>query len=309
VAVLYILIFPGLLFLSFYGTALEFVDRKVYARLQSRKGPPWFQPIADLIKLLGKETIVPGDANRLLFLGLPVLALTAVTTAFLSVPIWGTEAVMSFSGDMIVVLFLLTLMPLSFFVAGWNSSSMYSTIGAQRVLTQLFAYEVPLLMAIMGPALLVGSWSLSDIAAFYAANPLLALLNLPGFAVALLAAQGKLERVPFDTPEAETEIVAGAFTEYNARPLALFRLAVDMELVVLPAIFAAVFIPIFSANPIIGFLLFLVKTLVIVIVLTMLRAAMARLRVEQMLRFCWTILMPLALLHLLINLIAKGILS
>ncbi|MCL1846740.1 MAG: NADH-quinone oxidoreductase subunit H [Coriobacteriia bacterium] len=307
-AVLYILIFPGFLFLAFYGTVVEFVDRKIYARLQNRKGPPWFQPVADFIKLLGKETIVPTDANATLFKALPIITVAAVTTAFLSVPVWGTQAVMPFKGDMIVVLVLLLLLPLSFFAAGWNASSMYSTIGAQRVLTQLFAYEVPLLMALIGPAILCGSWSLSDIAAFYAAKPLFALLNLPGLVIWLLAAQGKLERVPFDTPEAETEIVAGAFTEYNGRHLAFFRLAVDMELVVLPAICGAVFIPLFSANPFIGFVLFLLKTLVLLFLLTVLKAAMARLRVEQMMRFSWMVLLPLALVHLFINLIAKGLL-
>ena len=307
-AILQILFFPGLVFLAFYATTFEFIDRKVYARLQHRKGPPWYQPYADFIKLLGKEPVIPTDANRFLFLLLPIVTLASVTTAFLSVPLWGTEALVSFEGDMIVVLVLLLLTPLCCFAAGWNSSSMYSAIGAQRVLTQLFAYEVPLLMAIMGPALLVGSWSLSSIAAFYAANPLLAVLNIPGFAVGLLAAQGKLERIPFDTPEAETEIVAGAFTEYSGRPLAFFRLTINMELVVLPSIFAAVFIPIFSANPFIGFLLFVAKTLVILLILTVLKAIMARLRVEQMVRFCWTVLMPLSLVHLFINLIAKGIL-
>jgi len=309
VALFWILIFPGFLFLAFYGTVFEFIDRKVYARLQNRKGPPWYQPVADFIKLIAKETIIPKDANRMLFMALPVVTLAAVTTAFLSVPVWGTEALISFNGDLIVVLVLLTLLPLSFFVAGWNSSSMYSAIGAQRTLTQLFGYEVPLLMAIIGPALLVGSWSLSDIAAFYAANPALALLNLPGFAVGMLAAQGKLERVPFDTPEAETEIVAGAFTEYSGRLYAFFHLAIDMELVVLPAIFAAVFIPVFTTNPVIGFVLFLVKTMVILFILTVIKAGMARLRVEQMMRFCWLVLVPLALVHLLINLIAKGIIS
>ena len=308
-ALVYILIFPGLLFLAFYGTVLEFVDRKVYARFQNRKGPPWFQPVADFIKLLGKEAIVPNDANGFVFKALPVIAVAAVTTAFLSVPLWGTTAVISFQGDMIVVLVLLVLMPLCFFAAGWNASSMYSTIGAHRVLTQLFAYEVPLLMSIMGPAILCGSWSLSDIAAFYAAQPALALLNLPGLAIWLLAAQGKLERIPFDTPEAETEIVAGAFTEYSGRHLAFFRLAIDMELVVLPSICAAIFIPIFSANPFIGFALFIVKTLVVLFILTLIKAAMARIRIEQLMRFSWMVLLPLSLVHLLINLIAKGILS
>ena len=306
-AILTILIFPGFLFLAVYATAFEFIDRKVYARLQSRKGPPWYQPIADFIKLLGKETIVPDEANRALFLALPIITMAAVATAFLSVPVYGTEAAMPFSGDMIVVLVLLTICPICFFLAGWNSSSMYSTIGSQRVLTQLFAYEVPLLMALIGPAILSGSWSLSGIAAYYMDKPWMALFNIPGFIVAVLAGQGKLERVPFDTPDAETEIVAGAFTEYSGRPYAFFRLAIDMELVVLPAIFAAVFIPVFVSNPIIGFIIFIAKTMVILLVLTAIRAVTARLRIEQMVRFCWMFLVPLALVQILIDLLAKGL--
>jgi NADH-quinone oxidoreductase subunit H len=306
-ALFQILLFPGLLFLAFYGTIIEFVDRKVYARMQNRKGPPWFQPIADFIKLLGKETIIPNEANATLFLVLPIVTLTAVTTAFLSVPIWSVQAVMAFPGDMIVVLVLLAICPLCFFLAGWNSSSFYSTIGSQRVLIQLFAYEVPLLMSIIGPAVLAGSWSLSDVAAFYAANPLWALINIPGFFVAMAAGQGKLERVPFDTPEAETEIVAGALTEYGGRPYAFFHLAIDMETVVIPAVIGAVFIPLFSSNPFIGFVLFVFKTMIVLVALTALRAITARLRIEQMVRFCWMLLVPLSLIQVLIDLAVKGL--
>ena len=305
-AVVQILIFPGFLFLFALALALQFIDRKVYARLQNRQGPPWFQPLADFIKLLGKESIIPDEANRLLFSALPVIALAAVVTAFLSVPIWGTQALMAFPGDMIVVLALLTLVPLAIFMAGWDSSSMYATIGSQRILTQLFAYEVPLLMSIMGPALLTGSWSLSDIAAFYAQHPLFAVLNILGFVVALLSAQGKLERVPFDTPEAETEIVAGALTEYGGRLYAIFHLAMDMELVVLPAIFGAVFLPLYSSIPVLGFLIFLLKTVAIMLVMTLIRSVTARLRIEQMVNFCWLVLVPLALAQIFISLIAKG---
>jgi len=306
---LHILVFPGLLFLALYALALQFVDRKVYARLQNRKGPPWFQPAADFVKLLGKETIVPNEANHFVFTALPVFALAAVTTAFLYVPIWGTSSALPFPGDVVVMMYLLAIIPLTFFLAGWNSSSMYAAIGSQRVLTQLFAYEVPLFMAILGPALLADTWSLSGIAAFYAQHPPMALLNLPGFGVALLATQGKLERVPFDTPEAETEIVAGAFTEYGGRLYAIFRLAVDMETVVLLGIMSVVFVPLFAGNPFLGFLIFLVKTLVMLFVLSVIKAVTARLRIEQMVRFCWMVLVPLSLGQLLIDLVAKGLME
>jgi len=307
VSFLNILVFPGLIFLTIYAFTLQFVDRKVYARLQNRRGPPWFQPVADFIKLFSKETIVPDEANRTLFLVLPVIALTSVTTAFLYVPIWGVQSLNPFPGDVVVILYLLTIMPLTFFLAGWNSSSMYAAIGSQRVLTQLFAYEVPLFMSILGPALLADSWSLTGIVAFYAANPLFALANIPGFVVALLATQGKLERVPFDTPDAETEIVSGAFTEYGGRMLAIFQLAIGVETVVLLTIVADVFLPFFSAVPVIGFVIFLVKTLILLFLLIVVRAVTARLRIEQMVRFCWMFLAPLALVQLVIDLIIKGL--
>ncbi|MCL2339942.1 MAG: NADH-quinone oxidoreductase subunit H, partial [Actinomycetia bacterium] len=145
-----------------------------------------------------------------------------------------------------------------------------------------------------------------DIAAFYAQHPLFAVLNILGFLVALLSAQGKLERVPFDTPEAETEIVAGALTEYGGRLYAIFHLAMDMELVVLPAIFGAVFLPLYSSIPVLGFLIFLLKTVAIMLVMTLIRSVTARLRIEQMVNFCWLVLVPLALAQIFISLIAKG---
>jgi len=238
-----------------------------------------------------------------------VVTLAAVTAAFIYVPVWGVNSLLPFPGDVLVILYLLAITPLAFFLAGWNSSSMYAAIGSQRVLTQLFAYEVPLFMAILGPALLSGSWSLSGIASFYAAHPIYALCNLPGLAVALLAAQGKLERVPFDTPEAETEIVAGAFTEYGGRLYAIFRLAVDVEMVVLITIISDVFIPLFSSNPVIGFLIFIAKTLVILFLLSIFKAVTTRLRIEQMVRFCWMFLAPLALVQLAIDLTVKGLMK
>ncbi len=306
-AVFTMLIFPGLFFLMAYSLVVEFVDRKLYARFQNRKGPPWFQPLADTIKLMSKESIVPCEADRRWFKAMPVFALAAVATAFLYVPVWGTKSLLPFTGDIIVILYLLTIPTLTFFLAGWNSSSLYAALGSVRTLTQLFAYEVPLFVAILGPALLANSWSLSGIAQYYAEHPLMALVNLPGFAAALIAMQGKLERVPFDTPEAETEIVAGAFTEYGGRHLAIFRMAIDMEMVVLASILAAVYIPLFSANPILGFVFYVIKTLAVVFLLAAFRSVMARLRIEQMVRFCWLYLTPITLGQLLLDLIVRGV--
>jgi NADH-quinone oxidoreductase subunit H len=239
---------------------------------------------------------------------MPVIALAAVSAAFLCVPTYKVTSVYHLEGDLIVVLYFLTLPTLTFFLAGWYSTSVYATIGSVRVLTQLFSYEVPLFMALLAPALLAESWSLSGIALYYSQHPLYVLLNIPALAVAVVACQGKLERVPFDLPEAETEIVSGAFVEYSGRLYAIFHLVMDAELVVVASIIAAVFLPFYSANPLWGFGLYVLRTLAVLFVLALFRAVMARVRIDQMVQFCWRILTPLAIFQLVLNLILRGVL-
>jgi NADH-quinone oxidoreductase subunit H len=302
-AILAILVFPGFLFLCFLGTTIEYIDRKLYARMQNRIGPPWFQPYADLIKLVAKEDLIPEEANPMMFKLMPVLALTAVLTAFLHIPLWNSTPLISFNGSVIVIVYLLTIPTLTFFLGGWHSTSLFSMLGAVRTLTQLFAYEVPLLLSVLAPALLAHTWSITEMSEFYSKNPLFALTNAIGFIVAMIALQGKLERVPFDMPEAETEIVGGTFTEYSGRLLAMFRLAIDMETVVGASLIAAVFLPFgLHFGPAIGFALYLVKILFIILLLALLRTVTARLRIEQMVVFCWKYLAPAALVQILISL-------
>jgi len=305
-----ILVFPGLLFVSFFGLIAEVIDRQIYARLQNRIGPPWFQSFADFIKLLGKEDIVPTEANQKMFSLAPVFALTSAVTVFLYIPLWKSEALFSFNGDIIMVLYLLTIPTLAIFIGGWYSKSLFSRIGSVRCVIQLFAYEVPLFMSILASALLADTWSLKDMAIFYTRHPYYFLFNLSGFGVSLVALLGKLEKVPFDIPEAETEVVAGAFTEYSGRLLAILRLAIDVEMVVGAALLAAVFFPFGLAfGPQIGFMVFILKVLAIVALLSLLRTIVARLRIDQMIDFCWKYLVPLSFFQLLLNLIVKGILS
>ncbi|MCL1816658.1 MAG: NADH-quinone oxidoreductase subunit H [Clostridiales bacterium] len=304
-----IFIFPGFLFLGVYALLFEFIDRKLVARLQNRQGPPWYQPLADFLKLLGKEAIIPEGADKNVFPVLPVIAMAAVSAAFLCVPTYKASAVFPIPGDLIILLYLLTLPTLTFFLAGWYSTSVYATLGSVRVLTQLFSYEVPLFMALLAPALLSGSWCLSDMALYYSQHPLYILFNIPALIVAIIACQGKLERVPFDLPEAETEIVGGTFVEYSGRYYAIFRMAIDAELVVVAAVIAAIFLPFFSASPFLGFVLFVARTFVVLFVLALFRAVMARVRIEQMVQFCWRILTPLAIFQIVVNLLLRGVLS
>ena len=306
-ALFYILIFPGFLFVSVFGLAAEFIDRKLHARLQNRVGPPWFQPLADFIKLLGKEDIIPKDANRWMFKLAPLFALASVITAFLYIPLWKHDSLLSFNGDLIVVLYLLTIPTLAIFIGGWYSTSLYARIGSIRSIMQLFAYEVPLFMAILSGALMSDTWSLSGIAEFYSRKPWLCLFNIIGFFVALVALLGKLEKAPFDIPEAETEIVAGSFTEYSGRWFAFLRMALDVEMVVGAALLAAVFLPLWLGfNHWLGVIVFIAKVLFVVVLISLLRTIFARLRIDQMINFCWKYMVPFAMLQLIINLVLKG---
>jgi NADH-quinone oxidoreductase subunit H len=308
VPIVNILIFPGFLFLGSLGFLAEFVDRKFYARLQNRIGPPFFQPYADFVKLSAKQEIVPEKADAAMFRSMPIIATAATACAFLYLPMWGYASLFRFEGDIIVVLYLLMIPTLCFFLGAVYSTSLFATIGAMRAVTQLFAYEVPLFLAILSPALLSGSWSASGIAAFFGSHPWWWCFDLLGFAVGLVAVLGKLEKVPFDIPDAETEIVGGVFTEYSGRLLALIRMAVDMEAVVLASLLAAVFLPFgLGLAPLLGFILFIVKVLFVVALLTVLRAIMARLRIDQMMDFCWKVLAPLALLQMIACLVVKGV--
>ncbi|CAG0928593.1 NADH-quinone oxidoreductase subunit H [Thermoflexales bacterium] len=270
-----LLFFPAGLFVMGNGLAYLWVDRKLVAQYQNRIGPRWFQPLADVVKLLSKEEIVPTGIEAWLFNGLPLLALACALTAAVYVPLVGLQPAWSFQGDLIVTVYLLSVVTMSLALAGANTANRFSLIGAVRTLTQLFSYEAPFMLALLGPALVAGSWQISTINAFTGQHWLI--LTQPiGCVVALVGLMGKLELPPFDAPEAETEIVKGALTEYGGRGLALFQLAKAVELVVGLTLIAAFYLG-GIGNPI----EFFVKTLAILLVLAGLQSLFARFRIEQ----------------------------
>jgi NADH-quinone oxidoreductase subunit H len=276
-----LLIFPSGLILLLSGLAYEWADRKLLARFHNRVGPRWFQPLADVVKLLAKEEVSPTGANVYLFVGLPIVALAGALTAALYVPLFGLPPIYSFPGDLIVTVYLLSLLTLCIGIAGANTPNRFSLIGATRALTQLFSYEAPFLLALLGPALVAGSWQISEIAE-YANGRYLLLLQPIGFFVAVIGLMGKLELPPFDAPEAETEIVAGALTEYSGRGLALFRLGKGVEMVIGLTLVAAFYLG-GVANP----LAFLFKTLALLLVVVVMQALLTRLRIDQTVGLWW----------------------
>jgi len=309
IAIVNLIVFPGFIFLFFYSLFCEFIDRKVYARFQNRVGPPLFQPWADFLKLLSKEGLVPERADWKMFTAVPIFGIAAVVTAFLYIPVWSAKSVYPFTGDIIVVAYLLTLPALLLFLAGWHSTNPFGTVGGFRVLTQLFGYEVPFFLAILSPALVTGIWNLSDIV-HYQLGHVWFICWLPlSFIVAIISLVGKLERIPFDIPTAEQEIVAGSLVEYSGGRLALMRLMVDIEMVAGAALISVLFLAGFDipgvhllgvSALIVGFIAFVIKTLLIVFILSCIRALFARLRIEQMVTMCLKWLAPMAIVQLLI---------
>ena len=300
VALLSIMFFPAGITLILSGMLYEWADRKLVARFQNRIGPRWFQPLADTIKLLTKEEIKPEGLNSFLFYSLPIVALSGALTAALYAPILGHAPIYSFAGDLVVTLYMLSLLTMCTGLAGWNGSSRFSVIGATRSFTQLFAYEAPFLLALLGPAMAANSWVIKDVSV-YAENHWMIFTQPVGFVIALIGLMGKLELPPFDAPEAETEIVAGALTEYSGRGLALFHIGKSVELVVAVSLVTAFYLGGIGTP-----LLFVAKTLVIVIFMAILQSILTRLRIDQTVGMWWRFGALLALLQILIMVVVKG---
>jgi NADH-quinone oxidoreductase subunit H len=300
VILIYIFLFPGFFFLFTYALFLSYLDRKVAARMQQRVGPPFYQPFADLIKMLGKEVITPDGVDRRLFDAIPPVALAAVMTAYLYVPVIGVSP-LAFQGDLVVVLYLMIIPAIALFLLGWLSRNIFSVIGGIRAVTQLFIYEVPFFLALLTPAIMAGSWSISEIVVWQQQNLWIVFLQPIGFIVALIGLQAKLERTPFDIPEAVT-----------GRRLAFMYLTTEISLVVGSALIAALFLggPVLPwtisppwLNGIAGFSLFLAKTLAILLVLSTVRAATGRVRIDQLNDIGWKYIASAALVQVGIVLI------
>ncbi len=309
---LQVLIFPGFLFSIVLAFLYEWLDRKIYAKLQNRVGPMYagpagiLQPVADFIKLLAKEDIVPEAANKIMFNITPVLALSLISTAVLLLPIAGTTGLISFDGDVIFAMALMVLYVIVIFLAGFFSMNRFSTIGAERTVLQLLGYEVPMILSVMSVSLSAGALSLAKIAEnqniWFIFGP-----HIISFFIYLIAGQAELERVPFDIPEAEQEIVAGWLTEYSGKKLALFRLSRDIELLFVAGLATTLFLG--GAGPIIvgvptvlqtGIctVFFILKMAGVLFLLSTMRALFARLRIDQMVNLSWKYLIPISLLQI-----------
>jgi len=307
VSLIRILVFPGVIFLFVLAFFYEWVDRKFFARLQNRYGPLHtgphgiLQPVADFLKLLSKEDLTPHASDKLMFVLTPVFYFALPLTSLFIVPILSQTSLVAFEGDLIFVIFTFTLIIISVFLAGWSSMNRFSTIGSVRALLQMLGYEIPMGLVIIGPAIAAGSLSISTIVEWQSLHFWLILLQPLGFAVFTICLLAELQFVPFDIPEAETEIVAGWRTEFSGRKLALLRLGKNLELVLASALITSLYLggsqQFWLIPPIV---IFLVKTTFAVMLLSFLRAVFARLRIDQMLSGMWKYLLPLATLQVIL---------
>ncbi|MDD5382476.1 MAG: NADH-quinone oxidoreductase subunit H [Candidatus Margulisbacteria bacterium] len=280
---------PGFLFTAVVGLLATWVDRKVTARVQYRQGPPWFQPFADLAKLLGKETIVPEGAAKAVFLGAPLIGLAGAT--LVSTIIWMVNFShgVTFIGDLIVVLYLLTLPSLAIIFGGSASRNPLSAIGASREMKLILAYELPFILAVFTVVLRTGSIMFGNILGYQLANGMMiqSCSGLIAFLVALIVVQAKLGVVPFDIPEAEQEIAAGALLEYSGPALAVYKLSRAMMYFILPVLLITLFMGGIDLSFWGGIAWFIIKYVIILTLIILIKNTNPRLRTDQAVRFFW----------------------
>lgn len=277
----YLIAYPGILFTSILGLFLLWVSRKLIARFQWRIGPPFYQCFADFFKLLFKETVVPERANRFAFLSAPLLSFAAVTIAMLLIPIGSTWSFLGFMGDNIVLVYLLVIPELAMIIGGSSSGNPFGAIGSGRGANLLFAYELVVVLSVLTPCVDAGSLMLSEVAKqFY-------LFKYPLAAIAFFfSMQAKLCMVPFDIPEAKTEIMAGPYTEYSGAPLGFFKLVHGMLLVALPSFMIALFFPgPFTGLYLLDVLIHVLKCTILVVLASILVVLNPRMRIDQSLKF------------------------
>ena len=283
------LILYGVILTAAVGLVASWIDRKVTARIQYRVGPPFLQPFRDIMKLLGKETLVPAGSSKAVFILAPMIGFASVAMA--STILWVNSGVTQsgFLGDILVVIYLLAIPSICIMLGGFASGNPLARVGASREMKLLLSYELPFILAILVPIIKSDfSLKLGEILTFQTQSGAFALSvsGILALIVFVLVMQAKLAFVPFDIPEAETEIISGPFTDYSGTSLALFKLMKNMLLFTLPFFLAILFLGGFHLKGI-GILYSVLKYIAILVVITLIRNTNPRLRIDQAMKFFW----------------------
>jgi len=291
-------------------------ERKLLAKVQVRVGPLYagrfegiLQPIADFVKLLFKEIIVPKQADRFLFMLAPTFMMALSVSILALIPLSPSNVIADSNVAILVIIAVLSLSPLAIVVAAWASNNKYSLIGGLRALHQTTSYAIPLSLSVLGVVLMSGSFSLMSIVESQR-NAWFIMLQPLGAIVFFLAALAELERVPFDIPEAETEVVMGWETEYSGINYGIIMTAAYVKFYALAVLFTELFLGGWlGPEPVPPALWTIIKTFFVITLMMIPRGVYPRLRIDQMLRLGWTRLLPLSLVNIIISLVAVSFMA
>jgi NADH-quinone oxidoreductase subunit H len=297
-------------------------ERKLLGRFQARYGPNragpvgYMQPLADLLKLVFKEDFVPEGANRLLFQIAPLISVVCAVTAIALIPFGNPIHVDGYTVQLVganvsvglLVLFALSgLATYALILGGWASGNKYSLLGAARSAAQLVSYEVAMGLSVVGVLMISRSMSLVDIVHGQESSTWYVLFQPIGFIVFMLAAVAETNRPPFDLPEAESELVAGYHTEYAGMKFAMFQMGEYVSMMVISALGATLFLGGYLGPFLPGFIWLIIKIVALLFVFIWLRATLPRLRYDQLMRFGWKVLLPIATANLIITAIVIAV--
>jgi NADH-quinone oxidoreductase subunit H len=299
-------------------------ERRALARMQVRIGPNrvgWqglLQPVADAVKLIFKEELIPAGADKLIFVLAPVITVIPALVITAVVP-WGTEVnlfgrvvPLHLADINVAVLYIMSVTSISIYgitLAGWSSNNKYAMLGGLRATAQMISYELALGMAFVGPILWAGSMSLGDIVAAQKGLWFIVIMPL-GFVIYLIASLAEVNRSPFDMPEAEQELTAGYHTEYSSMKFALFFMAEYIKMIAVSMIGATLFLggyqgPWVDIFPWLGPVYLFIKVVLWLFFMIWVRATLPRLRYDRLMAFGWKILVPLSLLYIVITAVLR----
>ena len=313
-----VVILKVVLVTGFFLTAplgIGYAEHKILAHMQHRLGPMeagrfhgWAQLIADGVKFIQKEDVIPRAADRWVFSLAPAVVIVPVILAFAVIPFGPSIWAENLDVGVFFLMAISSVSVIGVLMAGWASANKYSLIGAVRAAAQLIAYELPLILAVVSVAVLAGSLSLVAIVEAQR-NYWFVLVQPVGMVIFVLASLAELIRTPFDMPVADSEIIFGAYTEYTGLKFAFFLLAEYAGIVLLSAVAAVLYLGGYLAPPFLSFipapLWMAAKIGALSFIIIWLRATFPRLREDQLQRFSWIVLIPLALANILVTAVVK----
>ncbi len=282
-----------------------YLERRGMARMQARLGPnragPFglLQPVADAIKVLLKEDIIPTKADKIIHWLAPVVAFAPALMIFAVIPFQDGALLADLNIGILYVVAISSVSIVGIFMAGWGSSNKYSLLGAMRAVAAVVSYEIPLALAILGVVLIAGSLSMNQIV--LAQNVPFILLQPLGFLLFFIAGCAEINRSPFDLMEADSELVAGFHTEYSGMKFAMFYLVEYAEALAMSAIITTLFLGGWRGPILPPWLWFLIKVFAVFFVMIWTRTTLPRIRIDQLMALAWKFLLPLALINLIIT--------